>query len=182
MAANKGKKGKGRKSPPSRKSRLWLRDLLNLLGGLLVGAAGIWVLQEFLESRAAGAAGARYRAAIQQDLPALDEASERYEALSEQAELDSQALEGLEIDVPLYGVDAYEGIRRDLPDLEASVRPELFAFYLHLRDAELLRKLIVDQREHPEQMPQILTREFLRTLHEGSLIAPRLLWALGPEE
>ena len=69
-----------------------------------------------------------------------------------------------------------------LPDLDAEARPLLLSFYLNLRDAELLRKLIVEQREHPQEMSQILTREFLRTLHEGTQLVPRLLWALGPDE
>jgi hypothetical protein len=83
---------------------------------------------------------------------------------------------------PLYGLEAYRTVHEDLPALDADARPLLMAFYLNLRDAELLRKMIVEQREHPQEMSQILTREFLRTLHEGAQLVSRLLWALGPSE
>jgi hypothetical protein len=82
----------------------------------------------------------------------------------------------------LYRLDAYKTVHDDLPGLDAEARPLLLSLYLNLRDAELLRKLIVEQREHPQEMSQILTREFLRTLHEGTQLVPRLLWALGPDE
>jgi hypothetical protein len=181
MAANKGRKRKTGKGAPGRKSRLWLRDLLNLLGGLLVGALGLWIVQEFLEGRAAGEASGRYRGAIEQDMPKLKLASQRYEALSEQSEAFPQSLEGLEAAGALYRIDAYEAIERDVQYLKAEVRPLLLGFSHRLREAELLRKLIIDQREHPEQMPQILAREFLKALDEGARLAPRLLQSLGPD-
>ncbi len=180
MAANKGKKGKPRKGTPGRKPRLWLRDLLNLLGGFLVGALGLWIVQGFLEGRAAGEISGRYRRAIQQDMPKLKLASLRYEALSEQRDAALQPLEGLEAPGALYGIEAYEAVERDLPHLKAKARPLLLGFSHRLREAELLRKLIIDQREHPEQMPQILAREFLKALDEGARLAPRLLQSLGP--
>jgi hypothetical protein len=182
MARSKAKKGKTKKNTTSRKSRLWLRDLLNILGGLLVGAFGFWMVQEFLESRTKGDASQRYRAAIRQDLPLLRQASEEYEALMETKEDVQEALQGEDLTGALYRLEAYRTVHEDLPDLDAEARPLLLAHYLHLRDAELLRKLLVEQREHPQEMYQILSREFLRTLHEGSQLVPRLLWALGPDE
>jgi|GEM_PF-1675668 len=182
MAANKGKKSKGKKNTQGRKSRLWLRDLLNILGGLLAGALGFWIVQEVLADRTEGDASQRYRTVIQEDLPVLKQASEEYEALVENEEDVREALQGMDITGALYRLDDYRTVHDDLPDLDAKARPLLLSFYLNLRDAELLRKLIVEQREHPEEMSQILTREFLRTLHEGTQLVPRLLWALGPTE
>jgi hypothetical protein len=180
MAANKGKKGRTRKSTTSRKSRLWLRDLLNIVGGLLVGSFGLWIVQGYLEGRTAKEVSQRVRGVVQGDLPTLKQTSEGYEAILESKEDDvSEALRGVELDGPLYGLDAYKRVPEDLPYLDTDERPLLLGFYLNLRDAELLRKLIIEQREHPEQMSQILAREFLRTLHEGTQLAPRLLWALG---
>mgnify|MGYP001825519720 CR=1 FL=1 len=182
MAANKGKKGKAKKNAQGRKSRLWLRDLLNILGGLLAGALGFWIVQEVLADRTAGDASQRYRAVIQEDLSVLKQASEEYEALVENEEDVPEVLQGVDITGALYRLDAYKTVHDDLPGLEAEARPLLLSFYLNLRDAELLRKLIVEQRENPQEMSQILTREFLRTLHEGTQLVPRLLWVLGPSE
>jgi hypothetical protein len=182
MAASKGKKGKSKKNTQGRKPSLWLRDLLNILGGLLVGALGFWIVQEVLADRTAGDASRRYRTVIEEDLPVLNLASEEYEALVENEEDVPEAPRGVDITRALYGLDAYKTLHEDLPGLEAEARPLLLSFYLNLRDAELLRKLIVEQREHPQEMSQILTREFLRTLHEGAQLVPRLLWALGPTE
>ena len=137
-------------------------------------------MQEVLADRAAGDASGRYRTAIQEDLPVLKKASEEYEALVENEEDVPEALHGVDITRALYRLDAYKSVHDDLPGLEAEARPLLLSFYLNLRDAELLRKMIVEQREHPQEMSQILTREFLRTLHEGTQLVPRLLWALGP--
>jgi hypothetical protein len=179
MAANKAKKGRTRKGTPHRKSRLWLRDLLNIVGGLLVGSFGLWVVQGYLESRTGKEVSQRVRSAVQGDLPTLKQTSEGYEAVLESKEDASVALRGVDITGALYGLDAYKKIPEDLPCLDGDARPLLLAFYLNLRDAELLRKLIIEQREHPEQLSQILAREFLRNLHEGTQLAPRLLWALG---
>jgi hypothetical protein len=182
MATSKGKKGKAKKSTPSRKSRLWLRDLLNILGGLLAGAFGFWIVQEVLISKTRGEVSQRYRTVIQEDLPALKKASDRYEALLEGEGDVSEAMEGLDVSGALFGLDAYQTVPEDLADLDAKARPVLLTLYLNLRDAELLRKLLIEQREHPEQMPQILSREFLRALHEGTRLIPRILWALGPND
>jgi hypothetical protein len=182
MAASKGKKGRAKKNTQGRKSRLWLRDLLNILGGLLVGALGFWFVQEALADRKAGDASQRYRAVIQEDLPVLKRASEEYEALVENEEDVPEALQGEDITKALYRLDAYKTVHDDLPGLDAEAGPLLLSFYLNLRDAELLRKLVVEQREHPQEMSQILTREFLRTLHEGTQLVPRLLRVLGPDE
>ena len=179
MAANKGKKGKAKKGTPSRKSRLWLRDLLNITGGLLVGSCGLWIVQGYLETRTTKEVSQRYETVIRGDLPVLKEASAGYEALNGNEQDASQALQGVDITGALYSLDAYTRIQMDSPDLDAEAQPLLLAFYLSLRDAELLRKMIIEQREHPEQMQQILAREFLRALHEGAQLAPRLLWALG---
>jgi len=179
MAANKGKKGRTRKSTPSRKSRLWLRDLLNIVGGLLVGSFGLWIVQGYLEGRTAKEVSQRVRSVVQGDLPILKQTSEGYETIQEREEDVLEALQGVELNGALYGLDAYKKVPEDLPYLHTDARPLLLDFYLNLRDAELLRKLIIEQRAHPEQISQILAREFLRTLHEGTQLAPRLLWALG---
>ena len=182
MAANKGKKGKTKKNAQGRKSRLWLRDLANILGGLLVGAVGFWIVQEVLADRGARDAARRYRAVIQEDLSVLKKASEEYEALVENEEAVQAPLRGVDITGALYRMEPYRAIHEDLSGLDAEARPLLLSFYLSLRDAELLRKLVVEQREHPEEMSKILNREFLRTLHEGAQLVPKLLWALGPAE
>jgi hypothetical protein len=182
MAANKGKKGKTKKNTQGRKSRLWLRDLLNILGGLLAGAAGFWIVQEVLADREAGDASRRYRTVVERDLPVLKQASEEYEALAEGGEAVPAPLKGLDMTGSLYRLDAYGEVHEDLPGLDAEARPLLLSLYMNLREAEILRKLIVEQQEHPEEMSQILTREFLRTLHDGARLVPRLLWALGPAE
>ena len=59
MAASKGKRRRTKKNTQGRKSRLWLRDLLNILGGLLAGALGFWIVQGVLGSRTAGEASQR---------------------------------------------------------------------------------------------------------------------------
>ncbi len=182
MAASKAKKGKAKKNTTSRKSRLWVRDLLNLLGGLAVGAVGFWLVQAYLEGRTTGDASQRYRTAIQGDLPILKQASEEYEGLVESKQEALEVLRGVDLTGTLYGLDAYRMVHEDLPALDVEAQPLLLAFYLNLRDAELLRKLIVEQREHPEEMSQILSRQFLRTLHEGNQLVPRLLWALGKND
>lgn len=182
MAASKGKRRKTKKNTQGRKSRLWLRDLLNILGGLLAGVLGFWVVQEVLAGRTTEDASQRYRTVIQGDLPVLKQASDEYEALVENEEDVPEALQGVDITGALYELDAYKTVHDDLPGLDAEARPLLLSFYLNLRDAELLRKLIVEQRAHPQEMSQVLTREFLRTLHDGAQLVPRLLWALGPEE
>ncbi len=179
MAASKGKKGKTKKGSPSRKSRLWLRDLLNILGGLLAGSVGFWIVHGYLVSRTAKGLSLRYENVIKGDLPALESASERYAYLAEQPVDPSEALEALDVNGSLCSLDAYRGIQDDFARLHGSARPLLLSFYLSLRDAELLRKLIVEQREHPEQMPRVLAREFVRTVQEGAQLAPRLLWVLG---
>jgi len=52
MAARKTKKAKaGKKTQPAKKFPLWLRDLLNILGGLLVGTLGFWGVTGYLEGR-----------------------------------------------------------------------------------------------------------------------------------
>jgi hypothetical protein len=179
MAANKGKKGRKRKSTPTRKSRLWLRDLLNIVGGLLVGSVGLWVVQGYLEGRTGKEVSQKVRSVVQGDLPTLKQTSEGYEAVLEGKEDASEALQGVDVTGALYRLDAYNQAAEDLPCLNSEARSLFLAFYLSLRDAELLRKLIIEQRGHPEQMSQILSREFLRALREGTQIAPRLLWALG---
>jgi hypothetical protein len=179
MATKKGKKGRTPKKSGNRKSRLWLRDLLNILGGLLVGALGVWILQGYLQGRAEAGVGQRYRMAIQQDLPILEKASDGYEAMAANEKEGAGAIQDVDVSAALYGIDVYERIDEDLPNLDADARSLLLAFYINLRDAELLRKLIVEQREHPEEMSEILTREFLRTLHEARELAPRLQWTLG---
>ena len=115
-------------------------------------------------------------------MAALKKASEAYEALVENEKDVPAALEGVDITAALCRLDAYGAVQDDLPDLDAAARPLLLAFYLNLRDAEILRKLIVEQREHPQEMSLILAREFLRTLHEGSQLVPPLLRSLGPDE
>jgi hypothetical protein len=179
MAASKAKKGKKR-TTTGRKSRLWLRDLFNLLTGLLVGSFGFWLIQGYLETRTAKEVSQRYRSAVQGDLPVLRQASERYEALAEDQGDPAEVLQGMDITGALYRLDAYDKVQEDLSDLSAEVRPLLLAFYLNLRDAERLRKLVIEQQEHPEQFAGMLTREFLRTLHEGTRFVPRLLRTLGP--
>lgn len=179
MASNKGRKGRTRKSSAPRKSRLWLRDLLNILGGFLVGSLGLWIVQGLLDSRDAREVSERYRSTVKGHLPILERTFEGYEAIDGQAPEPSGVLEGVDMTEALYKLDDYSRLQEDFTDLNGEVRPLLFSFYLNLRDAELLRKLIVEQREHPEQMSEILAREFLRTLQEGTQMAPRLLWALG---
>ncbi len=179
MASNKARRDRARKSKTPRKSRLWLRDLLNILGGFLVGSVGLWIVQGLLDSRAAREVSERYRSTVQEYLPVLERTAGGYKAFDGNGKQPSGVPEGVDLSETLYRVDDYGRVEEDLPDLKKEVRPLLFSFYLNLRDAELLRKLIVEQRQHPDQMSGILAREFLRTLQEGTQTAPRLLWALG---
>jgi hypothetical protein len=182
MASKKGKKSKTRKNTGSRKSRLWLRDLLNILGGLLVGALGVWIVQGYLQGRTEKGVAEQYRSVIQEDLLILQKAADGYGAPAADEQDAPGVVRGGNLSTALYKMDAYGTLDEDLPSLDADARPLLLAFYTNLRDAELLRKLIVEQQEHPEEMPRILAREFLRALHEGTELAPQLLRALGTHQ
>ena len=179
MASKKAKKSRTRKNTASRKSRLWLRDLLNILGGLTVGALGVLMVQGYLADRSEKGVSERYQSAVREELRNLENASSGYEAMDADEQDPSGAIRGVDLTVALYRLDAYGTLHEDLSDLDSDAGPLLLSFYINLRDAELLRKLVIENREHPEQMSQILSREFLRTLQEATELAPRLLWALG---
>ena len=178
MSAKKGRKGKARKGTPDRKPRLWLRDLGNLIGGLALGVVGTWVVEGHLEGKKEAEVSRGYVEGVRQDVTVLGTFSERYLALSEGGGEQDGLLVGLDITRPVCDPDRYRGLGEDLHHLGPRAAPPLLAYVRSLSEAELLRKLLMEQQKDPNRLEGILARELLRSLHEGLDVSPHLLWAL----
>ncbi len=181
MASAKVRKGKSRGTGQRKRSPLWLRDLLNILGGLLAGATLVWVVQGYLETREARAVAKRFFEDIEQAQTALKPFAERAVAVLEGSQGALEALNGLDAVEPVHSLDMFRSSMGDLPLLRDRGFVDLLRFYGGLDRAELYRKLLVEQKERPDQVPAVLAREFLRALQESSLGSQRLLRELRPE-
>lgn len=186
MGARKAKKGKaGKKTQPSKKMPLWLRDLLNIVGGLLVGIVGFWLVQGYLEGRVARKASDKYLQGVQESAELIKPFAEKYLSVTEKKQKDSSPLEGLDLSGPVGSLETFRNVQKDFPALSPRTVAHLWEFSRNLYEAEILRKLIKEQKENPDQISILLSREFLRSLYEDSRLAPKLLWELknpGSEE
>lgn len=180
MASTKARKGRSRGTGQRKRSPLWLRDLLNLLGGLIAGATLVWVVQGYLETREARAAAKRFFEDVEQAQTAMKPFAERAVAVLEGSQEALEAVNGLEAGVPVHPLDRFRSSMEDLPLLRDRGFSDLLRFYAGLDKAELYRKLLVEQRERPDQVPALLAREFLRALQESFQGSQRLLKELGP--
>jgi len=180
MGAPKTKKGKNRGGKSQKGFPLWMRDLLNILGGLVLGALGAWILQNYLDGREAKAVCIRFAEDVERAVPSLKPFVGRSLSLSEGRTQEAEVLQGMDIDRPAHPLDVYRNLMVDLPALHKRGLVNLIRFYENMDRAELYRKLLLEQQEHPEQMPAILSREFLRALEEGSEMAPRVLLEIRP--
>ncbi len=180
MAARKNKGGKSRKKTqaPARKSRLWLRDMLNILGGLLVGSMGVWLFQEFQENRAARAVARKYVKAVRETMPHLKPMAEQYLALSQGRE--GESLPEVELDAarPVCSLDPFRGLLYEVCDLPPDAVPPLLEFVRNLQKAEILRKLLEQQQQNPAELSRILSSQILVTVYDESRDAPNLFWKL----
>lgn len=181
MASAKARRGKLRGSGQRKKSPLWLRDLLNILGGLFAGASLVWVAQGYLETREARAAAKRFFEDVDQAQRALKPFTERASAVLEGSQAVSEALNGLDAAEPVHSLDMFRDSMGDLPLLRDRGFVDLLRFYSGLDRAELYRKLLVEQKERPDQVPVVLAREFLRALQESFQGSQRLLRELRPD-
>lgn len=180
MASAKARKGRPSGTGQRKKSPLWLRDLLNILGGLFAGAALVWVVQGYLETQEARGAAKRFFEDVEQAQRALKPFAERAVAVLDGSQAALEALNGLDAGGPVHSLDMFRNFMGDLPLLRDRGFVELLRFYGGLDRAELYRKLLVEHRERPDQVPAVLAREFLRALQESSEGGQRLLRELGP--
>jgi hypothetical protein len=178
MGTSKTKKGKPRGGTPQKRTPLWVRDLMNILGGLVVGALVAWIVQSYLDGREAKGVSIRFAEDVERAGSSLKPFAERSLALSEGRYEGSDSLQGLDIAGPVHPLDLYRSSKADLPALHQRGLVDLLRFYESMDKAELYRKLLLEQREHPDQMPAILSREFLRALEEGAEMTSRVLWEI----
>ena len=179
MGARKAKKGKtGKKAKQKKKMPLWVRDLLNIAGGLIVGVVGFWVIQGYLESRETREASAKYLKEVQDYTELLKPFAEQYLAVVEGRQETSSPLQGLDISKSVGSMRTFRNVQKDFPVLPPRTVAQLWEFSRNLHEAELLRKLIEEQQENPDQISVVLAREFLRSLYDDSRLAPKLVWSL----
>lgn len=182
MGKTRQNRAKSRDGAPRKRSPLWLRDLMNLLVGLAFGVAGAWIVQAYLDGREARAVSTRFAQDVELAQSALKPFVERGLAVSEGRFDGPDMLEGLDVARPVHALDRYRDSMADLPILHKRGLASILQFYENLYKAELYRKLLLEQRDHPDQMSAILVREFMRTLQEGSLLTSRLLAELQARE
>lgn len=182
MASQKGRgKGRARGSGQRKKSPLWLRDLLNILGGLIAGAALVWLVQGYLETRQTRTAAKRFFEDIERTQTALKPFADRAVVVLEGSQAPTEALSGLEVREAAFPLELFRDSMEDLPLLRDRGFVDLLRYYGGLDRAELYRKLIVEQKERPDQVPAVLAREFLRAMQEAFQGSQRLLRELRPD-
>jgi len=176
---NKGGRSRGKTQAPSRKSRLWLRDLLNILGGLVLGVLGIWLFQQYQANRAAKAVARQYVDAVSATLDHLKPLAEQYVALSE-GKQEGEPLPEAELDVrqPLCSLEPFRNVLREACALPPDIVPLLLEFARNLQKAEMLRKLLEQEQLDPTALPRTMSGQLLLTVYEESRSAPNLLWKL----
>ena len=185
MAAGKKKKGKAKGKPQGKKSRLWVRDLLNLVGGLLVGSIGLWLVLAYLDNRETDKAKEKYLVVIDDARTQLNPLAEKYLSLTEgnkegNKEGDIDVSEGKELDIsqPVFSLESVKALTPEVCALPEEAIPSFLEFYQNLQKAELLRKLLKEQQEGPAEFAQTLENQFLRSVYEDSRLASGLYWKL----
>jgi hypothetical protein len=178
MAARKNKKSKSKKKTPAKKMPLWLRDILNILGGGLVGILGFWLIQEYMENRDAKQTAQKYGTVIRESLPHLKPMAEQYLALSGEGSDKTVALENLDLSRPIYPLDPFRGLPDEVCSLSPEVVPSVLAFARNLQKAELLRKILEQLEADPGQLSQTLSSQLLRTVSEEEKLGTDLIWKM----
>ena len=178
MAAQKNRGGKAGRKLPARKSRLWLRDGLNILGGLLVGGLVVWLGQQFLGGKGVRKASDQTLRVVEDTVPRLKPFAERYLAVEEKREEAADPLAGLDLSQPLCAPEAVDVLQGEFRSLPPEAMPLVWDFTLKLHDAEVLRKLLREQQDNPDKLAGILSRGFLSLLYENSQLLPKIRWEL----
>lgn len=177
---NKALKQKKKTQAPSRKPRLWVRDLGNLLGGLLLGALGFWLVQEYQDSRAGKNAARKYVEAVSETVAELKPAADQYVELTQGREDEGDVLAEAELDAgrPLCSLEPFRDLYRDACALPRDIVPPLLEFARNLQKAEMLRKILEQQQRDPEALSRTLAGQLLQAAFEESRSAQNLLWKL----
>jgi len=180
MAARKNTGGKPRKKTqaPSRKNRLWVRDGLNLLAGLLLGALGLWLFEEYQENRAARAVARKYLPVVLEIQPELQPLSERYLELTQGQEGGAVPDVRLDADRPVCSLDPLRGVVREACALPPETASALLEFARNLHKAEMLRKLLQEYQRDPGGLSRTLSNQLLVTVHDESRDSNTLCWKL----
>ncbi len=182
MASRKNKVGKQKKKvqAPSRKPRLWVRDLLNLAGGVLLGALVLWLVLEYRESRTAKAAARTYVEAVSGTMGQLKPFADQYLELTQGREEEGDPLAEAEVDAarPVCSLEPFRNVFRDVCALPPDIVSPLLEFARNLQKAEMLRKLLEQQQQDPEAIARTLSGQLLQTVYEESRNAQPLLWKL----
>jgi hypothetical protein len=179
MAGRKqrGKSGK-KTSRPSKKPPIWLRDLLNLLAGLLVGSLCVWLFQEYRENRAARVGARQYVEAVRETQPLLTPMADRYLALAGQPQGEGDPNQSLDVTHPVCSLDPYRDLLQEVCALPRETAALLLEFSRNLQKAEVLRKLLEQERQDPAGLSRTLEGQLLLTVYDESRRAPELLWKL----
>ncbi len=178
MAAKKNKKKKVRKKEQEPKSRLWLRDLVSISLGFVFAVIVIYLPIACMDRKDAQKVLQQYSEIVNEDSSGFNDFAERYLSTTENNKDFLTALEGVDISRPVWPMDTYNALNKDLHKLKPHVISSVLDYYQNLRDAEMLRRCIVEQQNNPQEIEKILIREFLRTLYEGSQLIPSLLYEL----
>jgi len=178
MAARKNRRSKSKKQPVAKKSPLWLRDLLNIAGGLLVGSLGLWLVQEYLENREADRIALKYGTAVLESLPLLRPAAELSLAGAGDETGPADPAETLERTRALPSPDPFRGLPHEVCSLAPESVPAILAFVQEMQKAELLRKILEQQQTAAAQVPGTLSRELLRSVSAEAQLGSELVWKL----
>ncbi len=178
MAAKKTKKRKSRKNTADKKSPLWVRDLVNIIIGVVGTLLVVFLVQAHMDRKEVKKVSEKYFDALNKNLSDFSIFAERYLSITENKQDIFTALQGVDISQPICAMDTYASINKDLYKLKPHIIKSMLDYYHGLRNVELLRKCIVEQQNNPQEIDKILIREFLRTVYDGSQLIPTLLFEL----
>jgi hypothetical protein len=168
-------KGGGEK----KKSPLWVRDILNLIGGAVVGGLTVFIVSSYLSGRATKETSQLFTEDLKKAIPALSPMVERYLEVTDGKKKDAKdLLEGMDLSKPVHPLDLYRDSSNRLGSLDKTCLVRLLEFYRNLDEAELYRKLILKDQQRPDQIVLLMQREFLRALYESSQLTSHLFWDL----
>jgi len=180
MAARKNKQVKVRKKPqaPGRKSRLWVRDTLNIVAGLLLGGLGVWLFQEYLESRETREVARRYLNVVHELQPQLKPLIEQYLELTEGKEDGVLPEVDLDTDRPVCSLNPFSGVLREACALPPETAAALLDLAQNLQRAEMLRKLLQQEAQDPGGLVRTLSNQLLQTVYDESRGLNNLIYQL----